>query len=94
MINHDFLVSNKQQLVEIYQKERFFNNQGQEGALIINFSKKDKVDVFYWTIDQMNEDYRVKLIEEKKKNIDIKNVSYFIAFDLENINVISIKNKI
>ena len=94
MINHDFLVSNKQQLVEIYQKERFFNNQGQEGALIINFSKKDKVDVFYWTIDQMTEDYRVKLIEEIIKNIDIKNVSYFIAFDLENINVISIKNEL
>ena len=94
MINHNFLVSNKQQLVEIYQKERFFNNQGQEGALIINFSKEDKVDVFYWTMDEMTEDYRVKLIEEIKKNTDVKNVSYFIAFDLENTNVISIKNEL
>jgi hypothetical protein len=92
MINHDFLISNKQQLVEIYQKERFFNNQGQEGALIINFSKDEKVDVFYWTMSQMTEDYRLQLIEEMKKNIEIENVSYFIACDKENINVISIKN--
>lgn len=92
MINHDFLVSNKTQLLEIYQKERFFTNFGKEGALFINFTNPQKVDVFYWTMDQMSEEYRQKLIEEMKKNIDVKNVSYFIAFDAENTSVISIKH--
>ena len=92
MINHDFLINNKNQLIDIYKKERFFNNNGIEGALFINFSVKDKVDVFYWTINDMKEEYRLKLVEEIKKNIDVQNIFYFIAFDAENTNVISIKN--
>lgn len=92
MINHDFLINNKNQLIDIYKKERFFNNNGIEGALFINFSVKDKVDVFYWTINDMKEEYRLKLVEEIKKNIDVQNIFYFIAFDTENTNVISIKN--
>ena len=92
MINHDFLINNKNQLIDIYKKERFFNNNGMEGALFINFSVKDKVDVFYWTINDMKEEYRLKLVEEIKKNIDVQNIFYFIAFDTENTNVISIKN--
>ena len=62
MINHDFLINNKNQLIDIYKKERFFNNNGMEGALFINFSVKDKVDVFYWTINDMKEEYRLKLV--------------------------------
>tara|TARA_Y200000002_G_C22377665_1_gene535868 strand:+ start:253 stop:531 length:279 start_codon:yes stop_codon:yes gene_type:complete len=91
MINTDFLIQNQKQLLEIYQKERFFNNYGKEGALFINFTNPEKVDVFYWTMDEMTEEFRKKLIEEMKKKIDVKNVSYFIAFDGENTNVISIK---
>lgn len=92
MINTDFLISNKKQLLDIYKKERYFNNQGQEGALFVNFTDPTKVDVFYWTMSIMPEKYRVKLIEEMKKNIDIKKVDYIVAFDSENINIISVKN--
>ena len=91
MINHDFLSNNKKKLIDIYKKERFFNNKGLDGALFINFSIIDNVDVFYWTMTEMKEEYRIKLVEEIKKNIDIKNVFYFIAFDKENTNIISIQ---
>ena len=50
MINYSFLETNKSQLIEIYKKERYMNNGGAEGALILDFRKNDKVDVFYWTI--------------------------------------------
>ena len=66
MINTDFLISNKK-LLDIYKRERYFNNQGQEGALFVNFTDPTKVDVFYWTMGMMPEKYRVKLIEEMKK---------------------------
>ena len=91
MINHDFLISNKDKLIQIYQKEKFFSNAGKEGALCINFTNIEKVDVFYWTMDQMNEDFRVKLIEEIKKNVENKNIVYLIAFDSDNTNIISYK---
>lgn len=92
MINTDFLISNKKQLLDIYKKERYFNNNGEEGALFVNFTDPTKVDVFYWTMNFMPEKYRVKLIEEIKKNIEIKNVNYIVAFDSQNTNIISVKN--
>jgi hypothetical protein len=92
MIKTDFLIENKTQLLEIYQKERFFNNGGKEGALFINFTDPSKAEVFYCVMDEITENFREKLIEEMKKNVDINNVSYFIAFDAENSNVISFKH--
>ena len=55
MINNSFLRNNREKLLQIYQKERFFNNNGLEGALMVDFRKKDNVDVYYWTIQNMNE---------------------------------------
>ena len=36
MIDYDFLKNNKQKLIDIYIKERYIENNNQEGALIIN----------------------------------------------------------
>ena len=62
------------------------------GYVFVNFTNPEKVDVFYWTMGMMPEKYRIKLIEEMKKNIEIKKVDYIVAFDSENMNIISVKN--
>ena len=91
MINENFLINNKTNLLQIYDKERFFTNKGIEGALFINFTEPEKVDVYYWSLDLMHEKFRVKLIKEMQKNIDIKNKKYFIGYDDKDINIILIK---
>ena len=45
MIDPNFLQNNKQQLIQIYIKERMMNHN-QVGALFIDFSKGDKSTVF------------------------------------------------
>ena len=91
MINTNFLVTHKEKLIQIYQKERFFTNYGKEGALFINFTNPEKVDVFFWTLDQMTERFREKVLEEFKKNMEIKNVAFLVAFDNEDTNIITYK---
>jgi hypothetical protein len=91
MINTDFLVTHKEKLIQIYQKERFFANYGKEGALFINFTETDKVDVFFWTLDQMTERFREKVVEEFKKNMEVKNVAFLVAFDTDDTNIITYK---
>ena len=91
MINTDFLVTHKEKLIQIYQKERFFVNYGKEGALFINFTENDKVDVFFWKLDQMTERFREKVVEEFKKNMEVKNVAFLVAFDTDDTNIITYK---
>ena len=73
-------------------KERYFNNAGKEGDYLLILLTLLKADVFYCVMEEITENFREKLIEEMKKHVDIQNVSYFIAFDAENTNVISIKH--
>ena len=90
MINYSFLETNKSQLIDIYRKERYMNNGGMEGSLILDFRKNDKVDVFYWTIEAMLDTVREVLLEEYKKNLmenNKKNLVYVILLDTENIEV-------
>ena len=68
MIKYDFLKNNKQKLIDIYIKEKFIENNGKEGSLIINFSIKDKMDVYYLTIDNMSIRIRNKFIEDYNKS--------------------------
>jgi hypothetical protein len=91
MINYSFLETNQSQLIEIYKKERYMNNGGVEGALILDFRKNDKVDVFYWTIEAMIEQVREVFLVEYKKNLaendNKKNLVYVVLLDTDNIEV-------
>ena len=57
------------------------NNGGVEGALILDFRKNDKVDVFYWTIEAMIEKVREVFL-----------VEYKIPHDQNDLKLFSINN--
>ena len=87
MIDYAFLENRKSDLIEIYKKERFMNNQGQDGALMLDYRKDNNVDVYFWTLENMVESIRDKFLEEFRKNIDRKNMAYVILFDNTTIEV-------
>ena len=67
MINYNFLKDNKSKLIDIYIKERYVENNNKEGCLVINFSLKDKIDVYYLSIDNMPERIKNRYIEDYYK---------------------------
>lgn len=69
MINYEFLKNNKDKLIDIYIKERYMINNNREGALIVNFSIEDKMDVYYLTVDNMPDKIKQKFIEDYEKNM-------------------------
>lgn len=71
MIDYEFLKNNKENLINIFIKEKFIENNGKEGTLVINFSIKDKMDVYYLSVDNMPIRIRNKFIEDYNKNIRI-----------------------
>lgn len=87
MIDVSFLEKNKSQLMDIYKKERYENNGGIEGALMLDYRKEDNVDVYYWTVENMVEQIKELFIAEYKKNIDKKNMIYLILFDNTDIDL-------
>jgi hypothetical protein len=87
MIDYTFLEKHQNDLIEIYKKERYMNNKGQQGALILDYRKDNNVDVYYWTVDNMVPHIKNIFIEEYKKNIDNKSVAYVILFDEKDIQL-------
>ena len=87
MIDYSFLETRKSDLIEIYKKERFMNNSGLEGALMLDYRKPNNVDVYYWTTENMVDHIRERFMEEYKKNIDKKNLVYVILIDDTTIDV-------
>ena len=87
MIDTNFLQNNKQQLIQIYIKERMMNHN-QVGALFIDFSKGDNADVYYLTLQNMPEEIQKRFLE--KENLNQKNTIFFYTFDKENNNIIEI----
>lgn len=87
MIDYTFLEKNQNDLIEIYKKERYMNNKGQQGALMLDYRKDNNVDVYYWTVDNMVPHIKNIFIEEYKKNIDNKSVAYVILFDEKDIQL-------
>lgn len=71
MIDYEFLKNNKKNLINIFIKEKFIENNGKDGALVINFSNKNKMDVYYLSVDNMPIRIRNKFIEDYNKNIRI-----------------------
>ena len=49
----NFLKNNKQQLIQIYIKERALN-LNENGALFIDFTKNQNANVYYLTISKMD----------------------------------------
>lgn len=87
MIDYSFLETRKSDLIEIYKKERFMNNNGKEGALILDYRKENNVDVYFWIVDNMVNSIRERFLEEFKKNIDKKNIAYVIFIDHQTVDV-------
>ena len=87
MIDTNFLQNNKQQLIQIYIKERMMNHN-QAGALFIDFSKGNNADVYFLTLQNMPEEIQKRFLE--KENLNQKNTIFFYTFDKENNNIIEI----
>lgn len=91
MINYQFLEDNKSKLIDIYRNERFMINKNQEGALMIDYRINDKVDVFYWTVQNMSEQIRQLFLDEIKKNNSLNktNLVYLILLDTNETKVLT-----
>ena len=87
MIDFSFLETNKSDLIEIYKKERFMNNGGQEGALILDYRKENNVDVYFWTVENMVPHIKEIFMSEYKKNENLKNLVYVILLDNTDIKM-------
>ena len=84
MINYDFLKNNKQNLIDIYIKEKFVENNGKDGALVVNFSIQDKMNVYYLSVDNMPTNIRNKFIEDYNKdfrNVPNKKKVFLLIYD-------------
>ena len=91
MINYQFLEENKSKLIDIYRNERFMINKNQDGALMIDYRINDKVDVFYWTVQNMSEQIRQLFLDEIKKNdaLNKTNLVYLILLDTNETKVLT-----
>ena len=91
MINYQFLEDNKSKLIDIYRNERFMINKNQDGALMIDYRINDKVDVFYWTVQNMSEQIRQLFLDEIKKNdaLNKTNLVYLILLDTNETKVLT-----
>ena len=87
MIDPNFLQNNKQQLIQIYIKERMMNHN-QTGALFIDFSKGANADVYFLTLQNMPEEIQKRFLENE--NLNQKNTIFFYTFDKTVNNIIEI----
>jgi|TARA_Y100000389_G_C17290750_1_gene427920 hypothetical protein len=78
MINHKFLEDNRDQLIQIYVKERVLN-YGKMGALFVDFSKPNNTNVYFLTLTDMPENVREQFL--KKDNINQKNTVFIYVKD-------------
>ena len=83
-----FLEKNKQQLIQIYIKERI-NNRGENGALFVDFSKNQNADVYYLPISGLNDSLREELMAKEK--FGRNNIVYFYLFDNVNSSLLEIE---
>lgn len=87
MINHAFLEQNKDQLIQIYVKERVLN-YGKTGALFVDFSNEQKTDVYFLTLSNMPENVREKFL--KKDNLNQKNTVFIYVLDKNESQILDI----
>ena len=84
----NFLKNNKQQLIQIYIKERALN-YNENGALFIDFTKNQNADVYYLTLSKMDGKIRSNIMAREKFGRD--NIIYFYLFDNNNSNILEIE---
>ena len=70
-INYQFLEDNKDQLIQIYVKERYSVNKNEEGVLLVDYRIQDKVDVMYIPVSKMIPDIKSRF--ESAWNDNLKN---------------------
>jgi hypothetical protein len=87
MIDTNFLQNNKQQLIQVYLKERA-SNYNRLGALFIDFTKEDNANVYYLILEDMPE--AIKKAFSEKENLNLKNTIFFYTFDSVTSNIIEI----
>ena len=87
MINHQFLEENKDQLIQIYVKERVLN-YGKMGALFVDFSNPSKTDVYFLTLTNMPENVREQFL--KKDNLNQKNTVFIYVKDGNEYQILDI----
>ena len=75
-INYQFLEQNKDQLIQIYVKERYTVNKNEEGVLLIDYRKEDKIDVMYIPVSKMipqiKSNFETAWNDNLKNNVDNK----------------------
>lgn len=87
MINHKFLEDNREQLIQIYVKERVLN-YGKMGALFVDFSNPEKTDVYFLTLTNMPEKVREQFL--RKDNINQKNTVFIYVKDENESQILDI----
>lgn len=70
-INYQFLEDNKDQLIQIYVKERYTINKNEEGVLLVDYRNSEKIDVMYIPVSKMIPD--IKSNFESAWNDNLKN---------------------
>ena len=76
MINYKFLEDNKDKLIQLYVKERVLN-YGKLGALFIDFTKPENIQVYFLTLQNMPKNIRNEFL--KKENLNQNNTIFFIC---------------
>ena len=61
-INYQFLEDNKDQLIQIYVKERYTINKNEEGVLLVDYRNSEKIDVMYIPVSKMIPDMLLPLL--------------------------------
>lgn len=87
MINHAFLEQNKDQLIQIYVKERVLN-YGKMGALFVDFRNEEKTDVYFLTLSDMPENVREQFL--RKDNLNQKNTVFIYVLDKNESQILDI----
>lgn len=87
MINHAFLEQNKDQLIQIYVKERVLN-YGKMGALFVDFRNEEKTDVYFLTLSNMPENVREQFL--RKDNLNQKNTVFIYVLDKNESQILDI----
>ena len=87
MINQNFLEDNREQLIQIYVKERVLN-YGKMGALFVDFSNPEKTDVYFLTLTNMPEKVREQFL--RKDNINQKNTVFIYVKDENESQILDI----
>ena len=87
MINYKFLEENKDKLIQLYVKERVLN-YGRLGALFIDFTKPENIQVYFLTLQNMPEHIRNEFL--KKENLNQNNTVFLYVKDETNYEILDI----